>query len=88
MNLPGLYQVTVMVNYISTSTSIPIELIKNSERLMSVYCSSSEGYYSSSTLTCITQVEKNDALGIKCPVSLVGTSYMTLIRLGNKGGIC
>ncbi|KAG1688080.1 hypothetical protein DVH05_004395 [Phytophthora capsici] len=82
MNLPGLYQVTVVVNYVSTSTSIPMELMKNSERLMSVYCSSSEGYYSSSTLTCITQMKKNDALSVKCPVSLVGTSYMTLIRLG------
>ncbi|KAE9352167.1 hypothetical protein PR003_g4515 [Phytophthora rubi] len=37
---------------------------------------------SSTTLACTTRVEKNQQFAVKCPVSLTGMSFLTIVRLG------
>lgn len=82
MNLPGLYHVTAVVNYKSKSANAAIQLMKGAECIQTAYCGFTEGYCSSTTLTCITRVEKSQQFAVKCPVSLSGMSFLTLIRLG------
>ncbi|KAE9031968.1 hypothetical protein PR001_g10828 [Phytophthora rubi] len=80
--LPGLYHVTAVVNYKSKSTNAAIQLMKGAECIQTAYCGFTDGYCSSTTLACTTRVEKNQQFAVKCPVSLTGMSFLTIVRLG------
>ncbi|KAG7389158.1 hypothetical protein PHYPSEUDO_010960 [Phytophthora pseudosyringae] len=82
MLIPGTYEVTVIVNYQTNSANATIQLVKGNKVIQSVYCGVDQGYCNSTSLVCITAVEKNDQFLVKCPVGLTGTSYLTLIRIG------
>ncbi|KAE8884562.1 hypothetical protein PF002_g7569 [Phytophthora fragariae] len=81
-NLPGLYHVTAVVNYKSKSTNAAIQFMKGAECIQTAYCGFTDGYCSSTTLACTTRVEKNQQFAVKCPVSLTGMSFLTIVRLG------
>ncbi|ETM48000.1 hypothetical protein L914_07411, partial [Phytophthora nicotianae] len=57
-------------------------MMKGLDCIQSAYCAFAQNHPSSTSLVCTTHFAKNDQLTVKCPASLVGTSYLTLIRLG------
>lgn len=80
--IPGTYQVTVIGNYQMSSSSAAIQLLKGNKAIQVVYCGTVQGNSNSTSLVCITTVEKNDQFSVKCPFNLSSTSYLTMIRLG------
>ncbi|KAL4117723.1 hypothetical protein PRIC2_011709 [Phytophthora ramorum] len=78
---PGAYQVVVVVNCELNGSQI--KLMKGTECIQLVYCGYADRFHSSTTLTCITRMEKGDQLSVVCTASLVATNRLTLVRLGN-----
>ncbi|ETK88202.1 hypothetical protein L915_07518 [Phytophthora nicotianae] len=79
---PGTYQVAVVVNHQVGAHKICLQMMKGLDCIQSAYCAFAQNHPSSTSLMCTTHFAKNDQLTVKCPASLVGTSYLTLIRLG------
>lgn len=79
---PGTYQVAVVVNHQTGGHNMSIQMMKGSDCIQSAYCGYAQGHPGSTSLTCTTRLAKSDQLSVKCPANLVGTSYLTLIRLG------
>ncbi|KAL4166719.1 hypothetical protein KRP22_013972 [Phytophthora ramorum] len=73
---PGAYQVVVVVNCELNGSQI--KLMKGTECIQLVYCGYADRFPSSTTLTCITRMEKGDQLSVVCTASLVATNRLTL----------
>ncbi|KAG2767836.1 hypothetical protein PC129_g15981 [Phytophthora cactorum] len=78
----GTYQVAVVVNHQAAGHNMSLQMMKGSDCIQSAYCGYAQGHLGSTTLTCTAHLDKNEQLAVKCPASLVETSYLTLIRLG------
>ncbi|OWZ04010.1 hypothetical protein PHMEG_00024166, partial [Phytophthora megakarya] len=78
----GMYQVMVVVNHQPSAHNMNIQMMKGSECIQNVYCGHAQGNCASTSFVCTTHLVKTDQLTVKCPANLVGTSYLTLIRLG------
>jgi hypothetical protein len=87
---PGTYQVTAVVNHKARNTAASIQLFNGPECIQTANCGigeatrTGEGSHSSTCLSCVTRVKKHHEFSVKCPVSLAGTSYLTLVRIGSS----
>ncbi|RLN68347.1 hypothetical protein BBJ28_00024989 [Nothophytophthora sp. Chile5] len=80
--LPGVYSISVVVNYAPVNYNLTVELLKGSTGIRSAYCCYAGGNYSSNSLGCTTRFEKDEKLSVSCGANLVGHSYLSVVWLG------
>ncbi|POM64143.1 Hypothetical protein PHPALM_20367 [Phytophthora palmivora] len=81
----GTFYVVAVVNYQTSLFDQFIQLIRGNTLLKWESCDNRYlgGHSNTASLLCITYLEKNDQLAVHCPVSIVGISYLALVRVGN-----
>ncbi|EGZ06262.1 hypothetical protein PHYSODRAFT_566045 [Phytophthora sojae] len=82
MPLPGLYQILTVVNHQANRPAEAIQLMKGSACIQVACSGYAQGNLCSTSLMCVTRIDKNDQLTVKCPTEVVSSSAITLIRLG------